>query len=316
MGLRVTNSLLIREALADLNRVRRRHSSSQEQAASGLRINRPSDDPSGFSAAQLLRSGVDATQQYLRNISQSRTRISAVETAFADTSDLLIRARELAIAGPNGTQSAESRLQTAREVEALHDELLGIGNTTIGGAYVFAGYASDNPAFSAAGAFTDAPVAAPTVSFVGDANEIRVPIDDAVSVRVTANGERAVLGDADGDSVVDAGAEDVFDVLADLRNAFVNNDVAALRASIDRVDTALSQVQTERTRAGADLTRIDNWEPRLARRQTDLETRLSEIQEADLARVFSDLTVQETALQATLQSTSRIIQPTLLDFIR
>jgi len=314
--MRVTQSMIIRSALADLNRARSRLADTQEKAASGLRINRPSDDPGGVSAAMLLKTGIEATDQYQRNISQTRTRLAAGENAVANGTDLMIRAKELAIQGANGTQDASTRRQIAAEIETLHSALLAEGNARIAGGHLFAGFAADAAPFAVAGAFTDNPPASPTVSFVGDANEIQVQIDEAVRVRATANGQRVFLGDGDGDNVTDAGRVDVFQVLATLRDDLMNNNVAGVAASVANLDTALSQFSIERTLFGAALTQLNEIDERLDDRKVDLTTRLSDIEDADIVKVFSDLTNQEVALQASLQTNSRLIQTTLLDFLR
>ncbi len=82
------------------------------------------------------------------------------------------------------------------------------------------------------------------------------------------------------------------------------------------LDVAIDQLSVERTRLGGALSQLDRAEERLADRKVDLQTRLSETQDADAIQVFSDLSNQEVALQASLQATTRIIQPTLLDFLR
>ena len=313
--MRVTQSMIIRSALEDLNRARVRLARTQEQAASGLRINRPSDDPVGTSAAMLLKSGLEATSQFLRNISQTRTRLSAGENAIAGATDLLVRAKELALQGVNGTQSAASRAQIAQEVEGLHASMLAEGNARIAGGALFGGYATDTAPFVASGPFVDSPPSSPTVAFAGNSSEIEVQIDESVRTRATANGQRVFMGDADGDGLVDAGREDLFQLLADLRDALATDDVAQISAAIPRIDTAISQLSVERTRFGASLNQLDTFERRLDDRFVDLTTRLSDTQDAATLKVFSDLASQEVALQASLQANARLIQGTLLDFI-
>ena len=314
MGTRVTQSMLYRMSLSNLDRQRNLLARTQEQAASGLRINRPSDDPLGAGAAITLRAATDAVEQLLRNGSAARGRIIAVDDALATTNDLVIRARELAIAGGSDTVG-DSRVELAREVESLFDSLLASANSRFGGGYIFAGYAADAAPFSAAGGFVDTPPTAPTISFVGDSGEIRVPIEDASTVRVTLDGRRVFLGDADGDGNPDAGRVDLFQVFGDLRNALVASDEPGIGAALDGLDAALAQISGERTTAGGVLGQIDAAGERLASQEVRLATQLSEVQDADLARVVSDLVRQETALQTGLAAMGRLMPPNLLDFL-
>lgn len=316
MALRITQAMLARMSLANLDRQRSQLARTQEQAASGLRINRPSDDPLGAGAAVALSAGRDALQQLVRNGSSARARVAAADNALANVTNVLIRARELAISGANGTQDAVTRAQIAVEIEGLHGTLLSEANTRYGGGYIFAGFASDAEPFVASGPFVDPPPAAPSVAFVGDSNEIQVQIEEGVYVAVGLDGRRAFQGDADGDNAPDAGHQDLFAVLGDLWEALANDDQAATAAVLPRIDEALDQLSTERTRAGAVATRLDSASERLLRREVELETRLSEVQDADLAEVVSNLAREETALQAGLAAMARILPPTLLDFLR
>lgn len=316
MTLRITQAMLFRNALANLDRQRAQLARTQEQASSGLRINRPSDDPLGAGAAVTLRAALDTLQQLERNGSSVRARVSAADNAIANVTNVLIRARELAIAGANGSQDAVSRGQIATEIEGLHASLVSEANTRFAGSYIFAGFASDAPPFQVSGPFVTPPPTAPGVAFVGDGNEVQVPIEEGVTVAATLNGERAFLGDADGDGSTDAGKQDVFAVLGDLWEALSNDDQAGTAAVLSRIDESLDQLSAERTRAGGVLSRLDNASERLARREVELETRLSEVQDADLAEVVSNLVREESALQAGLAAMGRLLPPTLMDFLR
>ena len=118
--MRVTSSMLLRNVMADVQRVRQRLAQTQERASSGLRINRPSDDPSAVRTGSELRAALSANGQYERNVTQSRTRATRIESAIANTSDLLVQVRELALQGSNplGTSQAQN---LAGAVEQIND---------------------------------------------------------------------------------------------------------------------------------------------------------------------------------------------------
>jgi flagellar hook-associated protein 3 FlgL len=314
--MRVTPNLLHRIALNDVSAARARLARSQEQASSGLRINRPSDDPVGAGQVAVLDGERAALAQFARVIGAVRGRVAAAEHALAETNDLLIRMRELAIQGANGTQDAASRRLIADEVAQLHGALVARANTKFGGAHVFAGFSSAAAPFVVTGSFDPQTATAPSVAFTGDANEIEVEIDDGLRAVVTLNGQRVFSGDADGDSLVDAGREDVFAVAQDLWQALATDDPAATRATLDRIDRASAQVAAERSRTGAVEASLDRAAQSVARRAVDTELRTSNLRDADLARVVSDMVQQEAALQAGLSAMGRLVQTNLLDFLR
>jgi flagellar hook-associated protein 3 FlgL len=313
MGMRITNSILYRTALSDVSLQRRRLARTQEQASSGLRINRLADDPLGVRAATLLKAGIEATDQFGRNVERARVRVRASEAALAETNEVLIRVRELALQARNETNDAKALAALAEEVEHLHGQLLSAANSRAGGGYLFAGYAGDQPPF-AGGPFPTGP-GSPLVSFAGDPRAVRVEIDEGVQLEVTLDGRRVFLGDGDGDGNPDPGREDLFDTLGDLRDAMLTLDRAAIGSSLDRLDRAQGQIGLERAAVGAAESELERFDQRLALRSFELTKQLSEVQDADSAKVFSDLVSQENALAASLSATARIIQPTLLDFL-
>ncbi len=314
--MRVTPNLLHRIALNDVSAARARLARTQEQASSGLRINRPSDDPVAAGQVTVLETSGAALAQFQRTVSGVRGRVGAVENALTESNTLLIRLRELAIQGANGTQDAATRKLIANEVATIHDALVVQANTRFGGAHVFGGFASGSAPFTIAGAFDPNAGTAPTVTFGGDANEVQVEIDENVQVSVSLNGQRAFQGDANGDSVTDAGSEDVFAVAQDLWRALATNDPAGITATLDRIDRASSQLAAERSAVGATDSALDRATQGLAKRAVDLEARTSDLRDADLAKVVSDMVQQEAALQAGLSALGRLVQPTLLDFLR
>lgn len=313
--MRVTEAMLHRTTLGDVSRQRARLARTQEQASSGLVINRPSDDPVGAGLATTLEARIAALAQQARNVSQARGRVAAGETAIADAVQVLVRARELALEGANGSQDATSRAQIAKEVQGLHDQMLALANTRMDGAYLFAGYATDAPAFSTTGAFSSPPPTVPAVTYDGDGNPIQVEIQDGVRVTVNGDGRRAFLGDADGNGVPDAGREDVFSVLGDLWQGLQNDDPAAVSAALPRIDRALDQLSLERTDFGAAAQQLDTAETQLGQRKLDAEKRLSTLRDADMATVVSNLAQQQAALQAGLQGMAQVVQLSLLDFL-
>jgi len=315
MPARITQSMLSRNALADITNTRLRLATTQREASSGLRISRPADDPNGIAAAHLLKTGLASTGQYLRNVTQGINRVSVAESAVANATDLLIRAKELAVAGANDTQDAGSRRALANEVESLHASLVAEANARNARGFLFAGFTADTQPFVPSGPFVGAPPTAPTVAFAGDSQESRIAIDDGINVKVGFDGRRIFMGDGDGDGNPDPGREDLFEVLQDLWTALQSNDGPGTAQILTRLDRGVEQLSSSRTEMGASAETLLGFEGRLEQREVDLQSRLSEVQDADLAEVVSRLVQQETALQAGLSAMARIVTPSLLDFL-
>lgn len=314
MGTRVTSSMLLRTALANVTRQRERLAITQEQASSGLRINRPSDDPVGVQTSLSLRAAQDAAGQFLRNADRAQGRLRAMEEALAGSEEAVREALKIAVQGANETLDAGDRAALALQVTSLHDSLLAQANARYTDGSLFAGFQNDGPAFSVSGPFVSGSPP-PTVTFNGDSNEIQTVLEEGVTVSATLDGRRVFQGDADGDGLPDPGRENVFAALEDLYQALDNDDPVATRNLIDRLQRAEQQLVLERERVGAIEQRLEAARTSHEDALVDLEVRLSRNQDADTIAVLSDLVNHETALQASLEAAARIIQPSLLDFL-
>lgn len=314
MSFRVTNSMIVRTALDGIQRQRARLAATQEQASTGLRVNRPSDDPASASRASQLRAATAANEQYRRNIAQAEGRLVALEDSISAAQGVVVRARELAIQGANGALDADARRLLAQEVETLFDEMLAAGNSRQTGAWIFGGTASDVPAFSRSGPFVSG-FLPPTVSFDGNSTQVEMTIDEGRRAITGLDGRRVFLGDGDASGAPDAGREDAFAVLGELWRALDTDDQAAVSATLDRLDRTQLQLELELARVGAIGAQIQGAEDALSLDALSIKQSLSDAEDADSERVFSDLVVHQTALQASLESAVRAIQPSLFDFL-
>ena len=252
----------------------------------------------------LIRDGLAQIAQFRQNITSSRLRVSTTEAAIDGTYQTLVRARVLAIQGANGTQDSNSRKLLAQEIVQLHGQLMRESNSRdSGGGRVFA---TDADPFAVSGAFVSGSPA-PTVTFSGDTNEIRIAIDEGVDLQVTLRGDRVFSGAG--------GGENLFEIIEDLWTALDTNDQAAVAAITDRINTALNELSAERTSVGASATQAELWERRHIDRDALLQEQLSQLENADSIEVFSSLVQQEAALRGSIEVTSRILQTNLLSFL-
>jgi len=138
--LRVTNNLILNTILKNLNDNVVRLSKLQEQLSTGKRINKPSDDPVGMTEVLNYRSILSATDQYMRNINRANSNLGITDQALNSIGNIIIRAKEIAMAESSGTANQQTRASSAVEVENLFKEAIQTGNTKIGNTYIFAGY--------------------------------------------------------------------------------------------------------------------------------------------------------------------------------
>lgn len=292
--LRVTDQTTTLAAQRALGARQTRLASAQEAAISGARITRPSDDPVGTGDALRVRAQIAASNQYKRNIDDGAAWLATVDSTLDGATGLLRQARDAVIQSSNGSLTQTARDAIADQVDSLRRDILAAANTRYMGRSVFAG-TSD-----AGAAFTDG---APP-SFAGGTGGVYRRIGDGQTVRV----------DSDGAAVFGTGASSVFTVLdgiaADLRSG---KDAASRLAALDG---AMGAVVTARSDVGSRLAQLQRASQATAAAQTALEARRSGIEDIDLGKAALDLQLQQTAYQAALAVTAKVLQPSLTDFLR
>jgi flagellar hook-associated protein 3 FlgL len=302
--MRVTNNSIAATSLANLQSSLQRGAALQAQLSSGKRINRASDDPAGTVSALSLQGEIDRNNQYSRNGADGIGWLSSVDSTLTSVNDQLGRVRDLVVQAANtGSGDADSRAAIATELTQLRSSILGLANTTYQGRPLFGGTTAGSTAFAAGS--TSSVGGQPDISYVGDSGTVQRRISDGTTVRV----------DSDATATFGSGSGSVFDVIATVIDHLQNNP-AALSSDITAVDTAAGRVRSQLTDAGVRYTQIQNGQTSAGNRVQDLTTRLTDVEDVDMPSTIVALQTQQVAYQAALGATAKVVQPSLLDFLK
>jgi flagellar hook-associated protein 3 FlgL len=121
---------------------------------------------------------------------------------------------------------------------------------------------------------------------------------------------------AGGEEGAPPGGVNLFRILRDLQISLKTNDKEGVQDSLNDLDSALSQVVLARSQVGSRATALDNWSQTLEKAKVDNKTAISSLEDADIFSTISDINKTQSTLQATLQTSGKLIQPSLLDFLR
>lgn len=146
--MRITANLLFNTTLAHIQQHNARLLQTSEEASSGLRLQRPSDDPAGTRRVLDLRHTLASLDQFKSQHVVVNSLLDGTDTALQDTGTLLLSAKGLALRAASDTVSAEQRSDIAHEVGGLFAQAISLGNSVVHGRYLFAGQANDQPPFS------------------------------------------------------------------------------------------------------------------------------------------------------------------------
>lgn len=290
---RVTTSSMASSAMRQLQTNLSQLSRLQEQAASQRAFLALSDDPAAATTALRLHGEQQRNEQYARNIGDGLAWLTAADSAITAGTALLGRVRTLTLQGANdGAMDATAKEAIAVELESIRAEMLSTANTTIVGRSVFAG-TSDKPAFDENGVPSGIP-----------GSEVVRQISDAGSIRV----------DSDGEAVFGAGANSVFalidDIVADLRSGV---NVGSRVGEIDQRRNAMLSAQGT---VGARQAQIERAKEATVQDAVSLEARRAAVEDVDSVEVLVKLQAQELVYRSALAVTGRVLQPSLMDFLR
>ncbi|MEA2449472.1 MAG: flagellar hook-associated protein 3 FlgL [Thermoleophilaceae bacterium] len=301
---RITNSMISRSVLTDLNDVSNRLSLTQQRMSSGKQITRPSDDPYGTSRALTLRSDVEATQQYQRNVGEAVAWQNITDAALSKINDAAQRARELVIQSSNDAAGQAARNSAAAEIDQLIETVKGEANASYGGHYVFAGTDTNLKPYTTGG----------PDSYGGNNSAVAREIGPGVAVQVNVVGEDLLgNGQAANDGLL---LDNLRDIAQNLRNGSVAAINTMRSTDLQGLDRNLATLTQARATVGATTNRLEAADSRLSQVEESSTKLLSDVEDADMAKTLIDFSMQQNVYQSALRAGANIVQQSLLDFLR
>lgn len=297
--MRVTNRLMADSIMNDLYKNTQRLLKLQKTVSSQKRINRPSDDPIGMGKILNYRKILSSIEQYGTNITRGKAQIELTEINLEAIDDFVLEARRIAVEQSSGTM--DTRSIAAQAIKGIYDQVLQLANTKLGSDHIFAGHQTDTAPFSRDSDYN--------ATYHGDDGDIRIIVGDNLDIKINVTGEDALVSGVN-----------VFDALRDLINGLEDSDLEAgtaqIEAQVTPLSDALDQIKAVRSEAATTFTRLETTENQLARFKLNVQDMISSIEDVDMAQAIIELQIQETAYETSLATAARILQPTLMDFLR
>lgn len=264
-------------------------------ASSGRQVNAPSDDPGSYRRIETGRSQIQQYSDYQKGIGNAVQEMGTADSVLSSAYDRLTRAREVAVAGSSTGYDAANRATMAEEVGAIRDDLLLIANTKVNDRYIFAGALYDQPAYDATG------------TYQGDATQRTYIAGLNYTVPTSIPGDQ-VFGTA-------AGGVDIFATLDALEVALNANNQAGVQNALTDLDQSLAQVAQARTTYGVRAAQAEELQHLYSEQATTATDRVSQEEDVDASKAFTDLARLQTAFQATLQVAASATKVSLLDYL-
>ena len=146
--MKVTDNSTYRLMQTNLNTITNDLYELRLQGSTGLKLNRPSDDPGAIRPVLTTRSQLQENSRYLETMGQAGDKMASTDGHISQVENLLVRVKEIAINAVNGSLTDTDRETLANEISELKNELLDTANAVVDGKYIFAGYQEDTKPFT------------------------------------------------------------------------------------------------------------------------------------------------------------------------
>jgi flagellar hook-associated protein 3 FlgL len=293
-GFRITQRLMTQHSLTSVQSSLNRLSASQDRLSSGKAISRPSDSPSGTNDAMRLRAALAAGDQYVTNAQDGDSWLNDTDSTLSSMLTSVQKVRDLMVQGATtGNAGPDSQAAIATEMSEIRKGLIQEANTQHLGRPLFGGTTSGTVAYDTDG------------TFVGDTNPVNRRIGEGTDVAVNVTGPEAFS----------TGDDDLFSMINDAVDA-LGTDPSALSGMLDRVDAIAKRMTSALSRVGTRTVQVEGALNTLATTSLNNKTSLSNVENVDIAQAIMDVQFQTVSYQAALGATSKVIQPSLLDFLR
>lgn len=146
--MKVTDNSTYRLMQTNLDKITNDLLKLRNEGATGLKLNKPSDDPGAIRPVLTTRSQLQQNNRYLETMGQAGDKMAATDGHLAHVENILVRVKEIAINSVNSALSDADRATLADEIAELKNELLDAANAVVDGKYIFGGYREDTVPFT------------------------------------------------------------------------------------------------------------------------------------------------------------------------
>jgi flagellar hook-associated protein 3 FlgL len=271
-----------------------------QQVSTGQRVNQPSDDPAASSAYVQLQSESATVDQYSSNASSVLSQAQTADSVLTSVVSLLNQAITLGTRGANSTNSASDRQSIATNIQGILSNVVGLANTTFQGISLFGGTVSGTSAFTA-----DA--SSPTgYTYNGNSGVNSISVGSSLSVQANIPGSTLFTNSS----------ANVLGALSSLATALQSGSSTDIGTATNAVTTALQYVTSQHSVYGNTINQLNSQETYLSQEKVTLTSRENSLVGIDSATAAENLTQAETTNSSVLAAAAKVIQNSLLNYLK
>jgi len=307
--MKISTNLMFERAAKQMTSSQTNLAKSQAQLAQGKQIINPSDAPDQASTVQRLKSILSRQDSYQTALNTVQNRLQGEDSTLSSVSDLLIRAKEIAVQANNDTLSPDNRKALGVELQGLRDQMLSLANTRdSSGNFLFGGSkVTQAPFISVAGG---------SPQYAGDQTRMSVMVGENRSMPINRTGTDAFV--PVNRTLPDGTTQGVgfFNVMDDLIKGVNTSDRPKMQGGLGELDTLLGGLSMARANIGSGLKGIDQQTGVIEDTILNLKTTLSSVEDLDYASAITKMNQQMLSLEAAQSSFAKISQLNLFNYIK
>jgi len=251
------------------------------ELSSGVRINSLSQDPVASGENVLLLNQIQRDDSFTESSSLVQGQLQVADSALGSVVSQLTQAISLATSANNGTLNASDLKSISNQIAGIRDEVTALANTSYQGQYIFAGGQTSTAPFSTSSATSPA-----VTTYNGDNGVNYLETPNGQSIQLNVPGNQIFQG---------AGANGVFTALNNLVADYAGGvHTGQAVTDAESLNSSLNFVSQQRVVVDNSLTRLTAASDAITGEQTQLITSQTDLMQADLPTISTQLSLAET----------------------
>lgn len=316
--MRITNTSMIRSYMSDTQQNLTRMNKINKQINTSKVVNRVSDDPHKAIRIMSLNNEIKYTEKYNYNIDETVGWMNTTDGSLENLGNVLGDIKEDILKVGNGTYSDEELKAIQAETNEKIKEIADIMNTTYAGKYMFGGTIVDEPPIKMK---EEDGVVTLTINPNSNTDDLRADISDGINIDYNISVGEIFNGDDGNGKSIDFLAE--ISEISKLLNDITSGDEAAkasakeslLGTTKSNIDKLYNNALNERTSLGVRVSTAEKVKELNEDNILNMKEVLSLDQDVDQVEAFIELKSAELVYQASIQVGTKLIQPTILDYL-
>ena len=331
--MRITNSMMSKSFLRDVSRNQNNLKKINDQLTSGKEFKKPSDNPFKVARSMQIHGDINTNTQYNQNIKDTINFLDTTDTALDQVNNVFQRVRELMVSSGNAAYGSDEKKAIKDEINEKINEVSQILNTSFDGKYIFGGTKGSSKPI---GVMEDEDTGNNVIHLSGkngerlelnsDKEEVKnqinmiggslnTEISQGVKVEYNVSATDVLMfKDADRKDV------NVMDLFKDIVNNLVSDNgeetSKVTNENLKAMDTVMSNLLKVRAEVGAKQNRMEAAQEQNEAENYNMTAILSQTEDIDFAEKTIEASVMQSVYMASLQTSARILQPSLMDYLR